>query len=246
MPEVQTLREAQPSSGRVASRAARPYEAPADVGMRGAYWKRVTQAIGSGTSTGRALDSLELAANTVRAIAEAAVSPPSRRRRTVTDLKTTIRAAAVSLTVLLPFTATPQPIPSPYGAPIGAEAARKAAAAALAEARKNGWTVAVAVVDPGGVLVHFERIDSTQNGSSEVAIEKARTSAAFKRPSKVIEDVVASGKLNYLRLTGTIPIEGAYPIVIDGKVVGAIGVSGATSVQDGVCAKAGADAAAAK
>lgn len=125
------------------------------------------------------------------------------------------------------------------------EVARKVAGAALAEARKNGWTVAATVVDPGGTLVYFERIDGTQNGSSEIAVEKARTAAAFKRPSKAIEDVVASGKVNYLRLTGSIPLEGGLPLVIDGKVVGAIGVSGGTSQQDGMCAKAGTDSLAA-
>src|SRR5208283_152698 len=102
-------------------------------------------------------------------------------------------------------------------------------------------TVAAAVVDPGGVLVYFERIDGTQNGSSEVAQEKARTSAAFKRPSKALEDVVTSGKSQFLRLPGALPIEGGLPLVIDGKIVGAIGVSGASSQQDGECAKAGVD-----
>jgi glc operon protein GlcG len=138
-----------------------------------------------------------------------------------------------------------QPLPNPYGAPVTTDVARKAAAAALNEAKKNGWTVAAAVVDPGGTLVYFERIDGTQNGSSEIAQEKARTSAMFKRPSKAFEDVVGGGKVNYLRLTGTIPIEGGLPLVIDGKVVGAIGVSGGSSQQDGQCAKAGADSLAA-
>ncbi len=135
-----------------------------------------------------------------------------------------------------------QPMPNAYGPPVTTEVARRAASAALAEARKNGWTVAATVVDTGGTLVYFERIDGTQNGSSDVAVEKARTSVMFKRPSKAIEDVVAGGKLNYLRLSGTIPIEGGFPLLVDGKIVGAIGVSGATSQQDGICAKAGADA----
>jgi glc operon protein GlcG len=135
-----------------------------------------------------------------------------------------------------------QAMPNPYGPPVTSEVARKAAAAALAEARRNGWTVATAVVDTGGTLVYFERIDGTQNGSSEIAQEKARTAAMFKRPSKAIEDVVAGGKLNYLRLSGTIPIEGGYPLLVEGKIIGAIGVSGGTSQQDGVCSKAGADA----
>lgn len=155
-------------------------------------------------------------------------------------------AAVLALGFLAPATVHAQSAPVPYGAPVTSEAARKAATAALAEGRKNGWYVAAAVVDTGGVLVHFERIEGTQNGSTEAAIEKARTSAAFRRPSKAFEDVVASGKTNYLKLPGTVPIEGGTPLVVDGKIVGAIGVSGATSAQDGVCAKAGADALAAK
>jgi len=147
----------------------------------------------------------------------------------------------LTLALLAPLAASAQPLPNHYGAPIGVETARKVAAAAIAEGKKNGWTVAAAIVDPGGTLVYFERIDGTQNGSSVVAQEKARTAAAFKRPSKLLEDVVASGKSQYLRLPGALPIEGGIPLVIDGKIVGAIGVSGAKSDQDGVCAKAGAD-----
>jgi glc operon protein GlcG len=149
--------------------------------------------------------------------------------------------ALLSVAALVPLGAQAQQLPNLYGAPIGVEAARKAAAGALAEAKKNGWTMAVAIVDPGGTLVYFERIDGTQTGSSEVAQQKARTSASFKRPSKAVEDAVASGKLNYLRLPGALPIEGGLPLLVDGKIVGAIGVSGGTSQQDGVAAKAGAD-----
>ena len=151
-------------------------------------------------------------------------------------------AALLAFSFLAPSTVHAQSAPVPYGAPVASDVAKKAASAALAEGRKNGWYVAAAVVDTGGVLVYFERIEGTQNGSTETAIEKARTSAAFRRPSKAFEDVVASGKVNYLKLPGTIPIEGGTPLIVDGKVVGAIGVSGASSVQDGVCAKAGADA----
>lgn len=150
--------------------------------------------------------------------------------------------AALTLVALAPLAARPQQLPNPYGAPIASEAARKAATAAIAEARKNGWNVAVAVVDPGGTLVHFERVDGTQTGSATVSQEKARSAAAYKRPTKAFEDVVGSGKVNYLRLTGSVPLEGGLPLVVDGKIVGAIGVSGATSAQDGICAKAGADA----
>ena len=153
-----------------------------------------------------------------------------------------IGSTLLALALSAPDAGRAQPLPNPYGAPVSVDVARKAAAAAIAEARKNGWVVAAAVVDPGGHLVYFERMDGLQTGSVDVSQEKARTAAAFKRPSKAIEDVVGGGKVNYLRLSGSIPIEGGVPLVVDGKVVGAIGVSGATSAQDGVCARAGADA----
>ena len=120
--------------------------------------------------------------------------------------------------------------------------AKRAAAAALTEARKNGWTVYAAVVDPGGTLAYVERIDGVQSGSADAAVEKARTSAAFKRPTKAIEDVVLGGKTNYLKLPGATPLEGGVPLLVDGKIVGAMGISGATSAQDGQCARAGAEA----
>lgn len=129
-------------------------------------------------------------------------------------------------------------MPNVYGPPIGIDAAKRAAALALAEGKKNGWTVAAAVVDPGGTLVYFERIDGTQNGSSDVAIAKARSAAAFKRPTKVFEEAVAGGRNVIMTLPGAMPVEGGLPIVDGGKIVGAIGVSGATSQQDGVCAQA--------
>ncbi len=130
--------------------------------------------------------------------------------------------------------------PYPYGAPIGVEAARKVAAAAVTEARKNGWKVAVAVVEPTGVLVYYEKMDDTQYGSADVAIDKARSSARFRRPTKLFEDPVNSGKPNLLGLPGAIPLEGGLPIVVEGRVIGSVGVSGGTSAQDGVCAKAAA------
>jgi len=129
-----------------------------------------------------------------------------------------------------------------YGAPIGVEIARKLAAAAIAEGKKNGWMVAAAIVDPGGDLVYFERIDGTQAGSSHVSVEKARSAVAFKRPTKAFEDALAGGRMAILAMPGAVPLEGGIPLVIGGEIVGAIGVSGATSQQDGVCAKAGADA----
>ena len=135
-------------------------------------------------------------------------------------------------------------MPNPYGAPISLENAKKAAAAAVAEASKNHWTMAVAVTDIGGDLVYFEKMDGTQTGSVQVAIGKARTAALFKRPSKAFQDIVAGGGngLRILALEGAVPIEGGVPLVMDGQIVGAIGLSGATSDQDGQCARAGAEA----
>jgi uncharacterized protein GlcG (DUF336 family) len=119
-----------------------------------------------------------------------------------------------------------------------------AAAPALAEAHRNSWAMAVAVVDAAGDLVYFERIDATQIGSVTVAIDKARSAARFKRPTKAFQDMLAAGGdgLRVLRIKGAVPVEGGVPIVVDGKVVGGIGVSGGTSAQDGQCARAGADA----
>jgi uncharacterized protein GlcG (DUF336 family) len=134
-------------------------------------------------------------------------------------------------------------IPNPYGPAISLENAKKAAAPALAEAAKNNWTMAVAIVDPAGNLVYYEKMDNTQLGSANVAIEKARTAALFKRPSKAFQDAVSAGGdgLRVLGLKSVVPIEGGIPLLMDGKIVGAIGVSGGTSAQDGQCAKAGAD-----
>lgn len=133
---------------------------------------------------------------------------------------------------------------SKYGMPIGLEAAKKAAQAALAETKRNGWTMAVAVVDPAGVLVYYEKMDDTQLGSADVAIEKARSAARFKRATKAFQDTLAAGGegLRILGISGAVPVEGGLPLVLGGAIVGAIGVSGGTSPQDGQCAKAGADA----
>jgi glc operon protein GlcG len=133
--------------------------------------------------------------------------------------------------------------PGPYGMPISLENARKASAAAVAEARKNNWNMAVAIVDPGGYLVYHEKMDDTQLGSAKVAIDKARSAALFKRPTKVFQDRLTSGNagLPALKVDGAIPIEGGLPLIIDGHIVGAIGVSGDSSEHDGQCAKAGAD-----
>ena len=135
-------------------------------------------------------------------------------------------------------------MPNPYGPSISVEDAKKAAALSLAEARKNNWTVAVAVVDPSGNLVYYEKMENTQLGSANISIDKARTAALFKRPTKAFQDALAAGGegLRILRLQGVTPVEGGFPLLLDGKIVGGIGVSGATSAQDAQCAKIGVDA----
>jgi uncharacterized protein GlcG (DUF336 family) len=131
-----------------------------------------------------------------------------------------------------------------YGSPIRLDTAKHAAAAALEAARRNNWTMAVAVVDIAGELVYFEKMDDTQNGSVRVAAAKARSAALFKRPTKAFQDTVTASPdgVRILGLEGAVPIEGGVPLVIDSLIVGAIGVSGGTSQQDGVCAQAATDA----
>jgi uncharacterized protein GlcG (DUF336 family) len=128
-----------------------------------------------------------------------------------------------------------------YGPSITADMAKKAAAPAIAEARKNQWAMAIAIVDTAGDLVYFEKMDDTQAGSVEVAQAKARSAARFKRPTKAFQDALAAGGegLRILALDGAIPVDGGVPIVVGGKIVGAIGASGGTSAQDGVVAAAG-------
>ena len=135
-------------------------------------------------------------------------------------------------------------LPNPYGAPISLEDAKKAAAPAIAEARQNNWLMAVAIVDPAGHLVYFEKMDGTQTGSVAVAIAKSRSAALFKRSTKTFQDTLASGGegLRVLKLENAVPVEGGVPLVLGGKIVGAIGLSGGTSQQDGQCAQAGVDA----
>lgn len=127
-----------------------------------------------------------------------------------------------------------------YGAPIGVEAAKKVAAGTVAECAKNNWRVAVAVVDTHGALVYFEKIDDTQIASVEIAIAKARAAATFRRPTRVFADVINKGSPATGTLPGVVGSPGGLPIVIGGKMVGAVGVSGVTGDQDEQCAKAGA------
>src|SRR4051812_50491 len=118
------------------------------------------------------------------------------------------------------------------------ELAKKIAAKAQAEAAKNNWTVVIAVVDDGGNLVYLEKMDGTQLGSIDVAQAKARTAIKFKRPTKAFEERVAGGATNLLTL-GVIAAEGGLPLVVNNAFIGAVGVSGMTSAQDGQIAAAG-------
>jgi uncharacterized protein GlcG (DUF336 family) len=136
---------------------------------------------------------------------------------------------------------SPPPSPSEYGPPITTEQAKTVAAAAASEAKKNGWRMAIAIVEPTGDLVYFEKIDGTQYASVSIAQHKARAAATFRRPTKSFEERVGSGGgTPLLTLDGIIASEGGVPIVVGGKVIGAIGCSGGTGMQDGQTASAGA------
>ena len=132
-------------------------------------------------------------------------------------------------------------VTSSYGPPVTLDVAKKIAAVAVVEANKNNWRVAIAIVDTHGFLKYYEMMDDTQTASANVAIEKARTAAMFRRPTKMFEDAIAGGRNAILGMNGAIPIEGGLPIVANGKVIGAVGVSGLTSPQDAQVAQAGLD-----
>lgn len=117
--------------------------------------------------------------------------------------------------------------------------AKKIAQTAEQEALKNQWPVVITILDDGGHLLYLQRLDNTQFGSIQVAIEKARAAIAFRRPTKVLEDNINQGQLRYLNLPGALPIEGGLPIIIKNQFVGAIGVSGVRSNQDAQIAQAG-------
>ena len=118
------------------------------------------------------------------------------------------------------------------------DAAKKIADAARAEASANKWTMVIAVVDDGANLMYLERADGTQIGSIRVAQEKAKSAVNFKRPTKAFEDALVGGRNAILKLPGAMPVEGGVPLMIDGVVLGAIGLSGGTSAQDGQVAAA--------
>jgi glc operon protein GlcG len=151
---------------------------------------------------------------------------------------------SVALLTVVPVDAQAPAPPPPYGMPISLEQAKKIMAGAEAEAKKNNWNVVISIVDSGGQIVAVQRLDGTQFGSVEVAREKAYSAVAFRRPTKAFQDAVGQGgeNLRILRLSGASPLEGGIPIVVDGKIVGAVGVSGVTSQQDAQIARAGIEA----
>ncbi len=158
-----------------------------------------------------------------------------------------LSGAAISAGAQQP-TAPSAPPTTPYGPPITLEAAKKVMAAAEAESVKNNWSMAIVILDSTGHLVMMHKLDNTQYGSIGIAEDKANTALNFRRPSKVFEDLVAQGGIGMrtLGLRGATPVDGGFPIIADGKVIGAIGVSGAAGTQDAQVAKAGADAGAVK
>jgi glc operon protein GlcG len=158
------------------------------------------------------------------------------------QLLSTAVAAALTLTAGAAAAQAP-PAPPAYGAPITLEQAKKVMAGAEAEAKKNNWGMVITILDSGGNVVMLQRMDGSALGSIDVARDKAWSAVAFRRPTKVFEDAIAQGgaNLRLLRLTGASPIEGGIPVMADGKVIGAIGVSGGTAPQDGQVAKAGVD-----
>jgi glc operon protein GlcG len=141
---------------------------------------------------------------------------------------------------------TPAPAPAPppaYGTPISLEQAKKVMAGAEAEAKKNNWPVVITILDSGGNLVMLQRLDNAQWGSIEIAKEKARSAVALRRPTKALQDLIAQGGANLRLLNiGYSVLEGGIPIVVDGKIIGSVGVSGVTSQQDAQIAQAGIDA----
>ena len=121
------------------------------------------------------------------------------------------------------------------------EAAKKMMAAAEAEARRNDWNMAIAIVDASGGLILFQKLDETQPGSIAVAIGKAKTAANFRRPTKALDDAVMGGRTPFLAVDGMIPMGGGVPVMADGKVIGAVGASGGTAAQDEQVALAAVD-----
>ena len=169
--------------------------------------------------------------------------------------RATRQPIAVSLALALVFAPTsagaqspppppPPPPTTPYGAPIGLAQAKKVMAVAEAEAMRNGWSMVIVIMDSADHIVMQQKLDNTQYSALAGAEDKARSALHFRRPTKELEDVLARGGigLRYLAFRGAMPVEGGVPIIADGKIVGAIGVGGGTSVQDGQVAKVASEA----
>jgi uncharacterized protein GlcG (DUF336 family) len=153
-----------------------------------------------------------------------------------------VAALALTAGAMLHASGAAAQMPNPYGAPIDIATAKSVAAAAVAEARKNNLTMAVAIVDIGGDLVYFEKMDGTQTGSVELSILKANSSVKYKRPTEALRTALAAGGdgLRILTYNDAAAVDGGVPIVVGGKIVGAIGASGGSFAQDAQVATAGA------
>ena len=149
---------------------------------------------------------------------------------------------AVSARAQSPAVPEKLPFDIPYGQPISLADANKVLIAAEAEAKRRQWSYAIAVVDLAGDLVSFVKMDETQLASGELAQRKASTSARFRRATKVFQDTVSGGNATPLSLPGVLAAEGGLPLVMNGKLIGAIGASGGNGAQDGEIAQAGAAA----
>ncbi|MGH7071032.1 MAG: GlcG/HbpS family heme-binding protein [Acetobacteraceae bacterium] len=150
---------------------------------------------------------------------------------------TAFRPAAAQ--ALPPGVAAVMPFDIPYGVPISLALAEKVAAAAMARAAELNWKEAIAIVDPSGELVYFVRMDGTQIASVDIAQDKARAAARYRRSTKLFQGAVDKGFPYLMTLRGVVASEGGLPLIMDGKLIGAIGASGGTSPQDGVVAGAG-------
>jgi uncharacterized protein GlcG (DUF336 family) len=176
------------------------------------------------------------------------VAPPERKLSMLRPAFALLTLAGVLAagSALAQTAAAPAPAPSaaphapppapPYGRPVTLAEAKVAAAAAEAEARKQGWSMVIVVVEPSGALVLSEKMDGAQYGSNDVARRKAETAANFRRPTAYFQEAVKGGTLNAI-FTGALAIEGGELLIVDGKIVGAIGVSGGSGAQDGQVAR---------
>jgi uncharacterized protein GlcG (DUF336 family) len=154
-----------------------------------------------------------------------------------------VRKVLLGLTAgALAFAAGAQDRRPGYGPSVTVTQAKKIAAAAVAECQKNGWNIAVAIVDPHGTLVYYEKMEDTQYASANIAIGKAWGAATYRRPTRAFADVINKGGPATATLPGVIASPGGVPLMVDGKVIGAVGASGVTGDQDEQCSTAGAKA----